>query len=57
MNIGLGNMLRRCVEFMPAIKDAQIDLNEPVRMGLRPILRQNVRLERDSRDARYEVKD
>ncbi|WP_414586599.1 FAD-dependent oxidoreductase [Scytonema sp. PCC 10023] len=53
LNIGLENydpvrdMLRRCVEFMPALKDAQIDFNEPVRVGLRPFRRQNVRLERE----------
>jgi D-amino-acid oxidase len=53
LNIGLENyepvkdMLKRCVEFMPALKDAQIDFNEPVRVGLRPFRRQNVRLERE----------
>ncbi len=40
-------MHRRCVEFMPALKDAQIDLNFAVRVGLRPFRRQNVRLERE----------
>jgi D-amino-acid oxidase len=53
LNINLENydpvrdMLRRCVEFMPALKDAQIDSNEPVRVGLRPFRKQNVRLERE----------
>ncbi|KAB8319426.1 FAD-binding oxidoreductase [Tolypothrix campylonemoides VB511288] len=53
LNIDLENyepirdMLRRCVEFMPALKDAQIDSNQPVRVGLRPFRRQNVRLERE----------
>lgn len=53
VNIGLDNydpirdMHRRCVEFMPALKDAQIDFNEPVRVGLRPFRKQNVRLERE----------
>jgi D-amino-acid oxidase len=53
LNINLENyepirdMHRRCVEFMPALKDAKIDFNEPVRVGLRPFRRQNVRLERE----------
>ncbi|WP_375504385.1 hypothetical protein [uncultured Nostoc sp.] len=53
MNIGLENykplqdMHRRCIEFMPALKDAQIDSHEPVRAGLRPFRKQNIRLERE----------
>ena len=53
LNIGLENyqpikdMLKRCVEFMPVLKDAQIDNNEPVRAGLRPFRKQNVCLERE----------
>ena len=41
------DMLKRCVEFMPALKDAEIDFNEPIRVGLRPFRRLNVRLERE----------
>jgi D-amino-acid oxidase len=37
----------RCIEFLPVLKDAQIDESEPVRVGLRPMRRQNVRLERE----------
>ena len=42
LDIGLDNyapvreMLARCVEFMPALKTAEIDAAEPVRVGLRP---------------------
>jgi D-amino-acid oxidase len=42
------DMYRRCVEFMPQLRDAEIDTAEPVRVGLRPFRRQNVRLERES---------
>jgi D-amino-acid oxidase len=51
MDIGLHNyepvrqMLARCVEFMPALRNAEIDAQEPVRVGLRPFRKQNVRLE------------
>ncbi len=40
-------MLERCVEFMPALAEAEIDETEPVRAGLRPFRRNNVRLERE----------
>jgi D-amino-acid oxidase len=40
-------MYERCVEFLPVLKHAQIDESEPVRVGLRPMRRQNVRLERE----------
>ena len=52
LDIGLHNyepiraMYRRCLEFLPALADAEIDAAEPVRVGLRPFRRQNVRLER-----------
>ena len=55
LEIGLHNyepiraMYRRCVEFMPALKPAEIDAAEPVRVGLRPVRLQNVRLERELR--------
>lgn len=51
LEIGLDNylpvreMLARCIEFMPALKSAEIDPGEPVRVGLRPVRTQNVRLE------------
>jgi D-amino-acid oxidase len=43
----LQDMYRRCVEFMPALKDAQIDSNDPVRAGLRPFRKQSIRLEQE----------
>ena len=51
LDIGLHNyepiraMYERCVEFMPILKDAEIDASEPVRAGLRPFRPNNVRLE------------
>ena len=51
MNINLENyapiqdMLDRCVEFLPILKKARIDPAEPVRVGLRPLRKENVRLE------------
>jgi D-amino-acid oxidase len=51
LDIGLDNyepvreVLRRCVEFLPALRGAEIDAAEPVRVGLRPARVQNVRLE------------
>jgi D-amino-acid oxidase len=51
LDIGLHNyepvrqMLRRCIEFMPALRNAEIDAAEPVRVGLRPFRKHNVRLE------------
>jgi D-amino-acid oxidase len=51
LDIGLHNyepvrqMLKRCVDFLPALRNAQIDAAEPVRVGLRPVREQNVRLE------------
>ena len=53
LDIGLENygpvreMLRRCEEFLPVLRHAEIDVHEPVRVGLRPFRRQNVRLERE----------
>lgn len=53
LNISLENyvplqkMLSRCVNFLPALKDTALDANEPVRVGLRPFRKQNVRLERE----------
>jgi D-amino-acid oxidase len=50
LNIGLHNyepiraMHRRCVEFLPVLRHAELDA-EPVRVGLRPFRRQSVRLE------------
>ena len=54
LNIGLDNyepiraMYRRCVDFLPMLKHAEIDAAEPVRVGLRPFREQNVRVERES---------
>ena len=51
LDIGLHNyepvrrMFRRCVEFLPALRSTEIDAAEPVRVGLRPLRNQNVRLE------------
>jgi D-amino-acid oxidase len=51
IDIGMHNhapireMYRRCVEFLPALKHAEIDAAEPVRVGLRPFRDQGVRLE------------
>ena len=53
LDIGLHNygpvqeMLRRCQDFLPVLENARIDKREPVRVGLRPFRRQNVRLERE----------
>lgn len=53
LEIGLHNhepiraMYQRCVEFMPVLKNARIDAAEPVRVGLRPYRKQNVRLEQE----------
>ncbi|HEV8543047.1 MAG TPA: FAD-dependent oxidoreductase [Verrucomicrobiae bacterium] len=41
-------MWRRCVEFFPALAKAEIDEEEPVRTGLRPLRPGNVRLEAES---------
>jgi D-amino-acid oxidase len=51
LNINLDNykpireMFERCKEFLPALRRAEIDENEPVRVGLRPFRRENVRLD------------
>jgi D-amino-acid oxidase len=42
---GVRKMHRRCIDFLPVLKDAEIDAVEPVRVGLRPARRQNIRLE------------
>lgn len=38
-------MFRRCEEFLPALRGAELDAAEPVRVGLRPARQHNVRLE------------
>lgn len=54
MDIGLGNyapirdILQRCREFMPILKSAVVDELDPLRVGLRPYRKKNVRLERES---------
>ncbi len=35
-------MYRRCVDFLPVLRDAEVDAAEPVRVGLRPFRRQGV---------------
>ena len=39
------DMWRRCIEFLPILERAHIDPEEPVRVGLRPLRNDNVRLE------------
>ena len=41
-------MYRRCLDFLPVLAGAAIDAAEPVRAGLRPARRQNVRLEHEA---------
>jgi D-amino-acid oxidase len=54
VDIGLHNyepirtMYERCLTFMPALRNAEIDAAEPVRVGLRPVRAGNVRLEREA---------
>ncbi len=56
--IGLDNsepiraMYWRCVEFLPILKNAEIDAVQPVRVGLRPAREGSVRLEWDSSTSR-----
>jgi D-amino-acid oxidase len=40
-------MYERCLAFMPALRHAKLDPDEPVRVGLRPFRRENVCLEWD----------
>ncbi len=53
LDIGLHNhqpvrdMYRRCLEFMPVLGQAELDPGEPVRVGLRPVGKGNVCLERE----------
>ncbi len=53
LDIGLHNhepireMFERCLELLPALRGCEIDAAEPVRVGLRPFRRHNVRLERE----------
>jgi D-amino-acid oxidase len=41
------DMYKRCVAFLPALRDAELDSDDPVRVGLRPFRRANVCLERE----------
>jgi D-amino-acid oxidase len=41
----VGDMLARCRDFLPVLESAEIDAGEPVRVGLRPFRKGNVRLE------------
>jgi D-amino-acid oxidase len=51
LDIGLHNyepvqkMFQRCVDFLPILENAEIDAAEPVRVGLRPFRKENVRLD------------
>jgi D-amino-acid oxidase len=53
LDIGLDNyapikdMFNRCTEFLPILKNAELDPSEPVRVGLRPLRKENVRLEQE----------
>ena len=53
LDIGLHNyqpvrdMYARCLDFMPVLAQAELDLAEPVRVGLRPLRNGNVCLERE----------
>ena len=40
-------MLRRCRDFLPVLAGAQLDTDEPLRVGLRPFRQQSVRVERE----------
>ena len=41
-------MYERCLEFMPILKQAELDPERPVRVGLRPARKKNVRLEAEA---------
>lgn len=41
----LRGMLERCAEFLPVLRQAQLDPNDPVRVGLRPFRAGGVRLQ------------
>ena len=53
LEIGLHNyepvqlMYQKCVNFLPILKNGEIDSTEPVRVGLRPFRQQHVRLEHE----------
>lgn len=40
-------MVERCVEFLPALRDAKIDDAQPIRVGLRPFRPRSVRVEHE----------
>jgi D-amino-acid oxidase len=54
LDIGLHNhqpvrdMYRRCLDFMPVLEHGRLDPDEPVRVGLRPVGKGNVCLEREA---------
>jgi D-amino-acid oxidase len=56
LNVNLDNYLpisemhERCCKFLPRLRSAKLDASEPVRVGLRPFRRENVRLEADADD-------
>lgn len=53
LDIGLHNyepvraMYERCIDFLPILRNSEIDAAEPVRVGLRPFRQGNVRLDRE----------
>ncbi len=43
----LRQMHQRCIDFLPMLERAKLDVDEPVRVGLRPARKNNVRLEQE----------
>ncbi|MGD1912613.1 MAG: FAD-dependent oxidoreductase [Rivularia sp. (in: cyanobacteria)] len=43
----LRQMYQRCIDFLPMLKRAKLDIDEPIRVGLRPARKTNVRLEQE----------
>ncbi|OKH52149.1 amino acid oxidase [Calothrix sp. HK-06] len=39
------DILERCIDFLPILEDANVDKQEPVKVGLRPSRKENIRLE------------
>jgi D-amino-acid oxidase len=53
LDIGMHNyepvqqIVKRCVDFLPILENAEVDAHEPVRVGLRPFRDRSVRVERE----------
>jgi len=43
----LRQMYQRCIDFLPMLERAKLDVNQPTRVGLRPARKNNVRLEHE----------